>query len=189
MLNTARLRLREWGEADAAPLTCLFADAQVMRYFDATRDAAFSARWIAGVRDHFARRGFGIWAVEAPGVAAFIGFVGLSEVPATMPGCPGVEIVWTLAAAHWRRGYASEAAAAAMADGFGRLGLAEIVAFTAAVNAPSRQVMHRLGMRHDPREDFDHPRIAPENALCRHVIYRAAPPGRAGAGASKLVDH
>ncbi len=176
MLTTARLWLRSWREADTAPLAGLFADPLAMRYFNGTRDAAFSARWIAGVRDHFARRGFGIWAVEAPGVADFIGFVGLSDIPDSMPCCPGVEIVWTLAPAHWHRGYATEAAQAALADGFGRLALDEIVAFTAAVNAPSRRVMARLGMRHDRDGDFPHPRIPPGNPLCPHVLYRAAPP-------------
>jgi RimJ/RimL family protein N-acetyltransferase len=172
VLTTERLVLRSWRDSDIAPVTAMFADPIVMRYFLGTRDAVYSEKWVAGVRAHFDRTGFGIWAVEAPGVASFIGFAGLSTVPDTMPACPGVEIVWTLAEAYWRRGYATEAARSALADGFGRLGLDEIVAFTAAVNKPSRGVMTKIGMRRDEREDFLHPRIPKGNELGPHVLYR-----------------
>jgi RimJ/RimL family protein N-acetyltransferase len=174
VLTTERLILRPWRDADVAPVTAMFADPTVMRYFLGTRDAAYSEKWVAGVRAHFDRTGFGIWAVEAPGVASFMGFAGLSTVPNTMPACPGVEIVWTLAEAYWRRGYATEAARAALADGFRRLGLDEIVAFTATVNTPSRGVMAKIGMRRDEREDFSHPRIPKGHELGPHVLYRAA---------------
>ncbi len=174
MLRTARLILRPWRDADLPAVTALFADPVAMRYFDGTRDAAYSARWLAGVRAHFDRHGFGLWALEAQGVAPFIGFVGLSTIPESMPPHPGVEIVWTLAPAHWRQGYATEAARAVLADGLGRLGLPEIVAFTAAVNAPSRGVMEKLGMRHDPAGDFPHPRMPPDHKLRPHVLYRIA---------------
>ena len=72
----------------------------------------------------------------------------------------------------WRRGYATEAARAPGKDGFGRLGLGEIVAFTAAVNLPSQALMRTLGMTHDPAEDFDHPKMPADSELCRHVLYR-----------------
>jgi RimJ/RimL family protein N-acetyltransferase len=176
LLTTDRLVLRAWRDRDIAPVTAMFADPVVMRYFLGTRDAAYSERWVAGVRAHFARTGFGIWALEAPGVADFIGFAGLSEVPDSMPAFPGVEIVWTFARAYWRQGYATEAARATLADGFGRLGLSEIVAFTAAVNTPSRGVMAKLGMRRDPSEDFPHPRIPPAHVLAPHVLYRLGSP-------------
>jgi len=79
-----------------------------------------------------------------------------------------------LARPYWGRGYATEAARAAIEDGFNRLGLAEIVAFTVAGNLRSRRVMERLGMTRDPAEDFDHPRFAgdPDHPLRRHVLYR-----------------
>jgi RimJ/RimL family protein N-acetyltransferase len=172
LLTTDRLVLRTWRDRDIAPVAAIFADPAVMRYFLGTRDTAYSERWVAGVRAHFDRLGFGIWALQAPGVADFIGFAGLSEVPDSMPAFPGVEIVWTLAEAYWRQGYATEAARAALTDGFGRLGLSEIVAFTAAVNAPSRGVMAKLGMHHDPRDDFQHPRIPEAHVLGPHVLYR-----------------
>ncbi len=142
-----------------------------MRFFGVTRDRPRSDAWIDRVEAHFARTGFGIWAVEAPGIAPFIGFAGLSQAPAELPCSPAVEAVWTLDSPFWRQGYATEAARAAINDGFSRLGLPEIVAFTAALNTPSQGVMRALGMHTDPAEDFDHPRV-PEGPLRRHVLYR-----------------
>jgi ribosomal-protein-alanine N-acetyltransferase len=152
-------------------------NAEVMRYFLSTRDRAQSDAWVDRTEAHFERTGFGIWAVEAPEVAPFIGFVGLSTVPDDMAFAPAVEFVWTLDAPFWRRGYTTEAARAVRDDGFGRLGLREIVAFTASLNTPSRGVMAGLGMTHNPEEDFDHPRLPAGHMLARHVLYRLRAPG------------
>jgi ribosomal-protein-alanine N-acetyltransferase len=175
MLTTPRLLLRPWRDADLEPLAAMTGDPVVMRYFGITRDRAQSDAWAARARAHHDRHGFGIWVVELPGVAPFIGFVGLSTVPPDFPTPPGVEIVWTLAAPFWRRGYASEAARAALDDGWSRLQLKEIVAFTATINTPSRGVMQRLGMHHDPAGDFDNPRVPAGHELRRHVLYRIRP--------------
>jgi len=59
------------------------------------------------------------------------------------------------------------------------VGLGEIVSFTAAVNLRSIRVMEKLGMRHDPSDDFDHPSL-PEGHLRRHVLYRLAKQDRPG---------
>ncbi len=171
MLTTGRLILRPWNDADRAPCAAMTANPEVMRFFGITRDRPQSDAWIDRTVAHFAREGFGIWAVEAPGVAPFIGFVGLSRVPDWMPGAGGLEAVWTLDAPFWRRGYATEAARAAIGYGYDRLGLSEILAFTAAANMPSQAVMRALGMTRDPTEDFDHPRVL-EGTLRRHVLYR-----------------
>lgn len=90
------------------------------------------------------------------------------------PVAPAVEAAWRLARRYWGKGYASEAASAVIDDGFGRLGLDEIVAFTVPANLASRRVMERLRMTRDPAEDFDlnHPRTPPGHELRRHVLYR-----------------
>jgi len=98
--------------------------------------------------------------------------VGLAVPRWTAPFTPCVEIGWRLAAAHWGRGYASEAAAAALDHGFGALGLAEIVAFTLPRNHRSRAVMQRLGMRRSAADDFDHPGVPAGHPMVRHVLYR-----------------
>jgi RimJ/RimL family protein N-acetyltransferase len=125
------------------------------------------------MRSELAERGFGLWAVEVPGVAPFIGFTGLSVPHFEAPFTPCVEIGWRLAREHWGCGYAPEAARAALSFGFERLGLAEIVAFTAAGNARSRRVMEKIGMTHDPADDFEHPSLPAGHRLRRHVLYRA----------------
>ena len=60
----------------------------------------------------------------------------------------------------------------ALAHGFGALGLAEIVSFTSTGNGRSRRVMEKIGMTHDPADDFDHPSLPPGHPLRRHVLYR-----------------
>jgi len=66
----------------------------------------------------------------------------------------------------------TEGARAWLDYGFGVLGLPEIVAFTAAINQPSRRVMEKLGMTRNPADDFDHPSVAEHSPLRRHVLYR-----------------
>jgi ribosomal-protein-alanine N-acetyltransferase len=83
-----------------------------------------------------------------------------------------VEVGWRLSREHWGKGYATEAASKALAHGFGALGLAEIVSFTAVTNQRSRRVMEKLGMTHDPNDDFEHPALPPGHPLRRHVLYR-----------------
>jgi ribosomal-protein-alanine N-acetyltransferase len=176
MIHTERLLLRPWRETDRAPLAEITSDAETMRFFNMTRDRAQSDIWLNRVQAHFETHGFGIWAVEAPGVAPLIGFVGLSRVPDTIPCAPAIEGVWTLGRPWWRRGYCTEAARAAFQDGFARLNLAEIVAFTARRNLPSQGVMRALGMTHDTSGDFDHPRLPEDSELRPHVLYRLARP-------------
>ncbi len=74
---------------------------------------------------------------------------------------PAVEIGWRLQRSAWRQGYATEAARAALEVAFDEIGLREVVSFTSTVNERARTVMRRLGMAHDPADDFDHPRVPP----------------------------
>jgi ribosomal-protein-alanine N-acetyltransferase len=174
MLNTTRLLLRPWRDADFAAFADLNADPAVMEHFPRTLDRAASDAQAVRARDHIAAYGWGSWAVEMPGVAPFIGYVGLQPVDFEAAFTPAVEIGWRLARAHWGAGYATEAAVAALGDGFARVGLAEIVAFTIPANRRSQAVMRRLGMTRDPADDFDHPRIAEGHPLRRHILYRLA---------------
>ena len=172
ILTTARLRLRQWREEDLAPFAALNADPQVMEFFPKVLTRAESDAVAGRIRDHFARHGFGLWAVEAPGAADFVGFVGLAVPSFEAHFTPCVEIGWRLAREHWGHGYATEAATAALAFGFGDRALEEIVAFTVPANIPSRRVMGRLGMRRLPADDFEHPAIAEGHPLRSHVLYR-----------------
>ena len=150
-----------------------------MRYFPAPMTPSESDALAALASSALVRRGWGLWAVEVVGVAPFVGFVGLNEPCFQAHFTPAMEVGWRLGRAHWGNGYATEAARAAVAYGFDALELDEIVSFTSVVNQPSRRVMERLGMSHDPADDFDHPSIA-DGPLRRHVLYRLAPSGRRG---------
>jgi RimJ/RimL family protein N-acetyltransferase len=151
-----------------------------MEHFPAPLTRAESDAMVDRIEAAFESNGFGLWAVEVLGGAPFIGFVGLAVPTFEAHFTPAVEVGWRLAREHWGRGYATEAARAALEFGFGSVGLDEIVSFTVPANVRSRTVMERLGMTHDPKDDFDHPRIPPGNPLRRHVLYRLQRPGQRG---------
>jgi RimJ/RimL family protein N-acetyltransferase len=171
-LRTDRLVLRRWRSADREPFARLNGDAVVMEHFPSALNRAESDAFADRIEAGFDARGYGLWAVEIPGQAEFIGFAGLAlhDFPAHFT--PAVEIGWRLARDYWGKGFATEAARTAIADGFDRVGLSEIVSFTALVNIRSVAVMQRLGMTHDPADDFDHPRLPVGHRLRRHVLYR-----------------
>jgi len=174
-IRSVRLVLRSWRESDIAPFAALCANPVVMAYFERPRCFAEAEATAGRCMRSEAERGFCLWAVELPGEADFIGFTGIDRVEDHLPFAPAVEIGWRLARPFWGRGFASEAALAALTDGFGRCGLAEIVAMSVPGNARSLAVMARIGMRRDPAGDFEHPDIAPGHALRPHVLYRIGP--------------
>jgi RimJ/RimL family protein N-acetyltransferase len=172
-LLTPRLQLRSWREEDLPAFAALNADPRVMEFFPKPLERAQSDALALRIRDHFVARGFGLWAVEELERSEFIGFIGMTVPSFDAHFTPCVEIGWRLAFTSWGRGYASEAASAALEFGFRQLNLTEIVSFTVPANLRSRRVMQRIGMTHDPRDDFDHPVLPPDHPLRRHVLYRA----------------
>ena len=172
-LRTPRLLLREWRDEDAAQFAAMSADPGLTEFLLPPDE-----QWVARARQRWAEHGFGQFVVELPGEAAFIGVVGLSDLHPAVPGAPAIEAAWRLARRFWGKGYAPEAARAAVEDGFFRLGLEEIVAITVVGNQRSRRVMERLGMTRDAEQDFDfeHPRLPPGHSLRRHVLYRLRRP-------------
>jgi RimJ/RimL family protein N-acetyltransferase len=173
-LRTARLELRQWRTDDLAPFASLNADSETMRFFPAALTREESDSLAGRAQLHLAERGWGLWAVEVIDSRRFIGFVGLAEPRFEAHFTPAVEVGWRLARDAWGHGYASEGGRAALAFAFDELGLEEVVSFTAVVNERSRRVMERLGMTHDPQDDFDHPSI-PDGPLRRHALYRIGP--------------
>jgi RimJ/RimL family protein N-acetyltransferase len=171
-LKTERLILRPWTDADFAPFAAMSADPKVMEHFPATLTRTESDNVATILKSDIEIMGYGFWALEVPGVAPFIGFTGIRPVTFEAHFVPAVEIGWRLAPAHWGKGYASEAAHAALDFGFGPLGLPEIVSFTVTGNTRSQAVMQRLGMTHDEKDDFDHPNLPLGHKLRRHVLYR-----------------
>jgi len=174
---TERTLLRPWRASDFEPFARMNADPEVMEHFEApltrARSDASAARFAAHVKAH----GYGFWAVEVPGVAEFVGFVGLLPVEFAEHFTPAVEIGWRLGRPYWGYGYASEAARGAARFGFDVLGLREIVAYTVPANMRSRAVMTRIGMVHDTAGDFEHPKVSLGHRLRPHVLYRLTASG------------
>ncbi|MGV8838685.1 MAG: GNAT family N-acetyltransferase [Bauldia sp.] len=170
-IETERLLLRLWRDADRAPFAAINADPAVMRYFPSVLAREASDALV----DRFVREwdaaGRSFHAVEEKTTGRFIGFVGVAGLTPALP-IQGMQVGWRLASDVWGRGYAPEAAAAAMDDAFADLALPEILSYAVAANAPSRRVMEKLGLRRDPGLDFEHPELPEGHTLRPHVVYR-----------------
>lgn len=171
-IRTDRLVLRRWRPDDRAAFAAMNADPYVMEHFPAPLTRAASDELVARIEAHFQRHGYGLWALETVDQGRFIGFTGLSVPSFEAHFTPAVEVGWRLARHAWRHGFATEAARTALRLAFGVHGLTEVVSFTARTNVRSRAVMERLGMTHDPGDDFEHPNLPAGHRLSRHVLYR-----------------
>jgi len=171
-LRTDRLVLRRWRDGDRDPFAALNADPEVMEHFPGPLTRAESDATVERAEAHFDAYGFGLWALEVAETGEFIGFTGLATPRFDAPFTPAVEVGWRLARSAWGLGYASEAGRRALAFGFEEAGLREIVSFTTGGNRRSQAVMARLGMTHDPADDFEHPLLPDGHRLRHHVLYR-----------------
>jgi RimJ/RimL family protein N-acetyltransferase len=177
-LVTDRLILREWRDDDMAPYAALNGDPEVMRHFPAPLTPEQSNEGVERMRANWAKNGFGLWATEVADPAVpeldgrFIGFIGFAAPTWTTDFTPCVEIGWRLAKHSWGHGYAPEGARAALAWAFANIDLPkdEVVSFTTTLNAKSRRVMDKIGLRHDASRDFDHPMVVGWSGA-RHVFY------------------
>jgi RimJ/RimL family protein N-acetyltransferase len=156
-IRTDRLVMRRWRDADRDAYAALNADPEVMRYFPASLSRATSDASVDRIEELFDQQGFGLWALEVAATGEFIGF-------------GGMEVGWRLARQAWHKGFATEAAMAAVDVAFTGAGLAELWSMTAVVNRPSQAVMLRIGMT--PHAFFDNPKIAVGHPLRRHIVYR-----------------
>lgn len=171
-LETERLTLREWVTGDLEPFAAMSADPQVMRWLGGCLSREEAAAYVTRAALSFSTLGMGRFAIERRSDEAFVGACGLMPGRSDLPIAPYVDIGWRLAPAAWGHGYATEAAAAVLDDGFQRLGLNEIAAITMQANVRSRAVMERVGMARDPASDFDDPALA-HSEDPRTVVYRA----------------
>jgi RimJ/RimL family protein N-acetyltransferase len=153
------------------PFAALNADPVVMAHFPALLTRDESDAQMDRCADQLRRRGYGLWAVQIRATSEFVGFLGLAVPSWKAAFTPCTEVGWRLARSAWGHGYATEAATAVLETAFGQLELDEVVSFTTTDNLPSQRVMQRIGMRRDPSEDFDHPRVE-DGPWRRHVLYR-----------------
>ena len=172
LIQTERLTLRPWCQEDLEPFAALNADSRVMECFPSVLSRQESEQMMKRMQAKIEEQGWGLWAVSIPGVSNFIGFIGLSEPSFNAHFTPTVEVGWRLAYDFWEKGYATEGALKALEYGFETLNLKEIVSFTTTQNHRSIKVMKKIGLHHDPVDDFDHPKLAENHPLKRHVLYR-----------------
>jgi RimJ/RimL family protein N-acetyltransferase len=170
-LETPRLRMRQWRESDCAPFAAMNADPAVMEFFASPPSPAASHASINAWQDQFAAQGWSNWAVELRESGEFIGFTGLSVPRRVFSFSPCVEVGWRLARKSWGRGFATEAARAALQVAFERLALPEVVSFATVGNQRSRAVMEHIGM-HNANQDFEHLGIIDGHPLRLHCLYR-----------------
>lgn len=172
--ETERLILRNWCADDRHAFAQMNADPAVMEFLPAVLALPDSDALADKIERHMQTHGFGLWAAELRSTSTFIGYIGLVIPSFQARFTPCVEIGWRLSARHWGQGLATEGAREVLRYAFGVLKLDGVVSFTAPANVRSRRVMEKLGMTHDPAEDFDHPYLPEGHALRRHVLYRLA---------------
>lgn len=172
-IETPRLLLRPWRDEDLDAFAAINGDPRVHDWLGGPISREQTAAMMDRVNDHIARHGFGFFAAEQKADHRLVGMIGLQVVRDELPPAPGVELGWRLAADAQGAGLASEGAAALLAWGFANLDRDELIAFTAQSNVRSQAVMRRIGMAHDPARDFDHPVLAEDHPLRRHVVFVA----------------
>lgn len=170
VIITERLGLRHWQEADFSPFAAMNKDEDVMRYFPSTLSDEETKAMVARIEIQFQKHGFGLFALEKRSTAGFIGYTGFMLPRFQSFFTPCVEIGWRIKKEEWNKGYATEAATACLRYGFRTLGFADVYSFTAAINHSSEKVMQKIGMKKEG--EFDHPLLATDSPLRRHVLYK-----------------
>lgn len=171
-LETERLLLRPWRDADRAPFAALNADPYSMRYFPGTLAREESDAFVDSIMQRMDTQGWGAFALERKADGAFIGLTGLGAPRFTASFTPCIELGWRILKNHEGNGYVTEAALECLRYGFDVLAQRQLYAFTVPANLPSQAVMKRIGMSYVEGGDFDHPNVADGHALKRHVLYR-----------------
>lgn len=170
-LRTERLVMRGWRADDVDAMHAINSHPEVVAWLASTPTRAQTEEWIADKQSRL-EQGVGPWAVETVDGGKLVGAVGLQVPVVELVFSPCVEVLWRIAPASQGRGYATEAARAALAHGFDTLALDEIVSFTARSNVASQRVMAKIGMVRDVDGDFPHPMLDAEHPLSMHVLYR-----------------
>lgn len=173
-IETPRLRLRGWGEADLEGLIQMNADSEVMRFFPEPYAEARSWDQYRRIQNEFEQAGYGLYVAEEKYGGEFMGFIGFHQASLQVDFCPCIEIAWRLAKRFWNQGYATEGAEACLSYAWEHLDFECVYSFTAVLNLPSQRVMEKIGMKLN--RYFDNPELPPDHPLCPHVCYVTAKP-------------
>lgn len=172
IIETARLRLRGWTDADVEACADILADPEVMRYQASIVPRDHSIAYAQSMREGLEAKPYGRWVLQAKDAPGFAGIMVLDDIPYEVPFSPKVEIGWFLGRNAWGKGYATEAGLALLRYAFDELKWPEVIAMTTANNTPSRRVMERLHMTYNESDDFTHPRLPDGHELKACVVYR-----------------
>ena len=171
-LKTERLILRQWKQEDLPLFAKMNGDGRVMEFFPSVLSEKESNSLAEKIQHELQEKNYGLWAVEVIDGPSFIGFVGLHYQDFTAPFTPCIEIGWRLGYEYQGKGYAFEAAKKVIQYAFNTLKLKEIVSFTTPNNKRSWGLMEKLGMNHNPADDFHHTKLPKDHPLGFHILYR-----------------
>jgi len=171
-LETERLIMRGWIEADIRSFAAMNRDERIMEFFPFRLNEEETMQMIGIFCDRMQQEGHLYLPLIEKKSENFVGIVNLAPVSFTAHFTPATEIGWRLAFDFWGNGYATEAAKKLIEYGFNELHLDQIVSFTATGNKRSSAVMQRLGMTYEG--EFDHPGLPQDNQLRQHALYRIA---------------
>ena len=172
VIETERLTLRSWREADKPRFAAIINTPAMMAHFGGVApreqiDALIDAQMAGQAAD-----GFSMWAVDWRGTGALAGICGLRRMPYPGTAITGeLEAGWRIAQHFWGKGVAREAARAAFDWGWAETDAPRIVAYTVIANTHSWGLMERLGMRRRADLDFRHPKFAGDDPLGAMVVW------------------
>jgi len=169
--KTDRLILRAWQESDKEPFAAMNADPMVMRYLGPLLSREQSDEAIANQSKLMDKGEPAFWAMERRQDNHFMGCIGVKHVNFDVSFAPCYEIGWRLGVNYWGQGYATEGAKAALVAAFANWTMLSIFSFTVHENTKSQSVMERIGMERVMDGDFEHPNLAKDDPLSKHVLY------------------
>jgi RimJ/RimL family protein N-acetyltransferase len=173
-VETERLILRSYHEADREPFAVLNGDPRVGDWVAGALDRAGSDALMDRITGQIQSDGMGFWAAERKTDSRLVGFVGLQRMKPGLPTPGAAEIGWRLIPEVWGEGLATEGALGAVRHAFENLGEPRVVAITADSNLRSQAVMRKIGMSERQDLAFDHPVLAEGHPLRRHVFFEIA---------------
>ena len=176
MIETERLILRPYREEDREAFAALNGHPEVGAWLSGVMSRPESDAMMDRVSGQITAQGFGFWGAERKADGRLVGMIGLLVMGADLPAPGAIELGWRLHPDAQGSGLATEGAAAARDWAFANLDVDEVVAITAQTNVRSQAVMRKIGMTPDSARDFDHPRLAQDHPLRRHVFFSTGTP-------------
>lgn len=171
-LETQRLILRSWNEADIDPFHAICSDPVVMEHLGTPMTREQVAATVGRMQRLQREDGHCFWAMERKEDGQLIGWCGIIRGVLGTPVAGKPEAGWRMTPSAWGKGYVNEAAVASVQWVFDNRDDEAVWAITTPENRSSRAVMERLGMEYLPDLDFDHPGVPLDSPLLSHVTYR-----------------